>query len=187
MARPFHIVDVFAARAYAGNPLAVVVGNNLSEPTMQAIAAEMNFSETTFVSAMPDDGGHSMRIFTPAREIAFAGHPILGTAWVVRAYLIGAQRTDVRLDLAVGPVRVTFETGDDGNEVAWFEAPQVRYGETCAPALMADAIGVAPDDIDDAASSLVRVRARGGGGDARHVAVGGQVVPVVRGELTGEY
>ena len=55
---------------------------------MQQIAAETNYSETTFVKSVPeDDGGYRVRIFTPAREIAFAGHPILGTAWVVRYHV----------------------------------------------------------------------------------------------------
>ena len=80
--RGFHIVDVFAERPYAGNQLAVVVGaDGLSAPTMQQIAAETNYSETTFVgTARERDGGYRVRIFTPAREIAFAGH----RSWVPR-------------------------------------------------------------------------------------------------------
>ena len=89
MARPFHIVDVFAAHAYAGNPLAVVLdADDMDTATMQLVAAETNYSETTFVGSQPEaDGGYRVRLFTPAREIAFAGHPILGTAWVVRHHL----------------------------------------------------------------------------------------------------
>ena len=81
-----HIVDVFAEQRYAGNPLAVVTrADSLSSEQMQAIAAEINYSETTFVgSTVNADGSHPVRMFTPAREIAFAGHPILGTAWVIR-------------------------------------------------------------------------------------------------------
>jgi trans-2,3-dihydro-3-hydroxyanthranilate isomerase len=96
------------------------------------------------------DGGYRTRIFTPAREIAFAGHPILGTAWVVRESLRGRQEETLRLNLPVGQVPVTFETAGDSAEVAWFAAPQVRYGETCAIDPMAGAIGLAPADIDDA-------------------------------------
>ena len=78
-------VDVFTARRYAGNPLAVVIGDGLPDATMQRIAAEFNFSETTFVAPQPAaDVAWPVRIFTPARELAFAGHPILGTAWVLR-------------------------------------------------------------------------------------------------------
>ena len=79
----FYIVDVFAEQPYAGNPLAVVIGGDLPDETMQQVAAEANYSETTFVTSAPEaDGGYRVRLFTPAREIAFAGHPILGTAWV---------------------------------------------------------------------------------------------------------
>ena len=71
-----HIVDVFAEQRYAGNPLAVVTrADSLSSEQMQAIAAEINYSETTFVgSTVNADGSHPVRMFTPAREIAFAGH-----------------------------------------------------------------------------------------------------------------
>ena len=150
MSHRFHIVDVFAERAYAGNPLAVVIGDDLPEPTMQAIAAEMNFSETTFVRARPAaDDGYRTRIFTPAREIAFAGHPILGTAWVVRGILAPEATTQVTLNLAVGQVPVTFERTDDRSEVAWFAAPAVDYGDECPRELVATAIGLSPADIDD--------------------------------------
>jgi trans-2,3-dihydro-3-hydroxyanthranilate isomerase len=150
MAGRFYIVDVFAERPYAGNQLAVVVGaDDLSVETMQQIAAEMNYSETTFVgSAREQDDGYRVRIFTPAREIAFAGHPILGTAWVLRHCLEPVASAPVRLNLAVGQVPVSFETSPDGAEAAWFLAPPVVSGATCAREQIAAAIGVLPDDID---------------------------------------
>ncbi len=146
----FHIVDVFAERAYCGNPLAVVVGGDgLPDATMQLIAAEANYSETTFVGLHPaDDGGHRVRIFTPAREIDFAGHPILGTAWVLRHSLGGRSADPVRLNLAIGQVPVTFEQGATGGELAWFRAPAVRLGPACSRERIAAALGIAPDDID---------------------------------------
>lgn len=147
MKLPFHIVDVFAERRYAGNPLAVVLdADALDAATMQAIAAEANYSETTFVMAAPEaDGGWRTRLFTPAREIAFAGHPILGTAWVLRQRL-GAVDS-LRLNLPVGPVPVRFEAEGD-TEVAWFAAPPVTAGPACDPARMAAALGLGPEDID---------------------------------------
>lgn len=147
MSLPFHIVDVFAERRYAGNPLAVVLdADGLDAATMQAIAAEANYSETTFVMSAPEaDGGWRVRLFTPAREIAFAGHPILGTAWVLRQRL-GAV-AGVRLNLPVGPVPVRFEA-DGASEVAWFSAPPVTAGPSCAPERMAAALGLAAADID---------------------------------------
>ena len=112
MSHRFYMVDVFAERPYAGNQLAVVVGaDDMSGETMQQVAAEMNYSETTFVtSAHEADEEYRVRIFTPAREIAFAGHPILGTAWVVRHHVAPEAAGPVRLRLDVGQVPVTFET-----------------------------------------------------------------------------
>lgn len=152
MTQRFYIVDVFAERPYTGNQLAVVVGEGiLSDETMQQIAAETNYSETTFVTPGPEpDGGYRVRIFTPAREIAFAGHPILGTAWVIRHHVLPEASGPVRLNLALEQVPVTFERSAEGSEVAWFLAPPVALGKTCAPERMAAAVGVSPQDIDAA-------------------------------------
>lgn len=144
----FHIVDVFAERAYAGNPLAVVVGDEgLDRAAMQAIAAEINYSETAFVArAAQPDGAWRARLFTPAREIDFAGHPILGAAAVIRNRLACAG--PVRLDLRVGQVQVTFEPGEAGVELAWFRSPDVKLGATCDRGRMARALGLVAEDID---------------------------------------
>ena len=75
------MVDVFSDRPLAGNALCVVL-DPCPEPVMAAIAREVNLSETTFLTVV-DDGRYEMRIFTPARELPFAGHPSLGTAWVL--------------------------------------------------------------------------------------------------------
>jgi trans-2,3-dihydro-3-hydroxyanthranilate isomerase len=146
----FHIVDVFAERPYAGNQLAVIVGaGELSDDAMQRLAAETNYSETTFVTSAPEqDGGYRVRIFTPAREIAFAGHPILGTAWVIRHHVEPQASSAVRLNLLVGQVPVTFETSADGIEVAWFLAPPVVLGPTCARERIATALAISPADIE---------------------------------------
>ncbi len=150
MTQRIYLADVFAERRYAGNPLAVVIGDQaLPDDTMQRLAAEINYSETTFVAPLPlADGGYRVRIFTPAREIAFAGHPILGTASVLRHHLALPLSAPLRLNLMVGRVSVTFERAPDGLEVAWFEAPRVTLGATCERELMAAALGIAPHDID---------------------------------------
>jgi len=150
MTYSFHLVDVFAERPYAGNQLAVVThADDLSDETMQQIAAEMNFSETTFVySARQDDGGHRVRIFTPAREIAFAGHPILGTAWVIQRHLAPDASAPLQLNLAVGPIPVTFELAAGEDETVWFQAPRATPGATCAREPVAAALGISPEDID---------------------------------------
>lgn len=146
----FYIVDVFAERSYSGNQLAVVVGDDvLSDETMQQIAAETNYSETTFVTPEPEqDGGHRVRIFTPAREIAFAGHPILGTAWVLRHHVWPEASRPMRLNLAVGQVPVTFEISAEGAEVVWFIAPPVSLEATCDIELIAAALSLSSEDID---------------------------------------
>lgn len=151
MRHRFYIVDVFAGRPYTGNPLAVVLdADDLSAETMQQIAAETNYSETTFVSAAPDkDGGYRVRIFTPAREIAFAGHPILGTAWVIRQQLASGASGPVKLNLKVGQVPVSFERSAEGEEIAWFLAPQSAPGTCCEREAIAAALGIPPDDIAD--------------------------------------
>lgn len=144
------IVDVFAEHRNGGNPLAVVIGTDpIPDATMQRIATENNYSETTFVTALPEqNGGYAVRIFTPAREIDFAGHPLLGTAWVIRQQLAADAPGLIRLNLAMGQVAVTFEPTFDGDAVVWFEAPPMTLGASCAPEPMARALGISPGDID---------------------------------------
>lgn len=152
MTSDFYLVDVFAERAYAGNQLAVIVCDRvLSDERMRQIAAETNYSETTFVTPKPEhDDGYRVRIFTPAQEIVFAGHPILGTASVLRHHVVSGAPRSLRLNLAFGQVCVTFELYAEGKEQAWFFAPAVSLGEKCAAERIAVALGVLPDDIDPA-------------------------------------
>ena len=150
MTHRFYLVDVFAERPYTGNQLAVVVceGEALPAETMQLLAAETNYSETTFVTPVAErDGGFRVRIFTPAREIAFAGHPILGSAWVLRQLLAPGSTAPLRLNLAVGQVCVSLETSAQGGEALWFLAPAVSAGPTCSPEAMAAALGLSSLDI----------------------------------------
>jgi len=116
------IVDVFAETKYAGNQLAVVRdAGELSTGQMQAIARETNFSETTFVTHQFDDAA-AVRIFTPGYELPFAGHPTLGTAWV-----LGRDKPCFHLDLEIGRVTVRFER-ESG--ICWMEPPAPILGET---------------------------------------------------------
>jgi trans-2,3-dihydro-3-hydroxyanthranilate isomerase len=152
MAHRLYMVDVFAEKPYTGNPLAVIVSDEpLPDDAMQQVAAEINFSETTFVAPVPEhDGGYRVRIFTPAREIAFAGHPILGTAWIICHHFSSDSRV-VRLNLAVGQVPVTFERTDDGKEVAWFLAPAMVSGPGCDRERVAAALQLSPEDVSTSA------------------------------------
>jgi trans-2,3-dihydro-3-hydroxyanthranilate isomerase len=101
------VVDVFTDRPLAGNQLAVFTdARGLDDETMQALAREVNFSESTFVFP-PEDGGHArIRIFTPLVELPFAGHPTLGTAFVLAGPL---QTPELRLETARGIVPVRLE------------------------------------------------------------------------------
>ena len=133
------IVDVFAERPLAGNQLAVIRGcAHLDTAEMQAVAREMNFSETGFV-VEERPGEASVRIFTVDRELPFAGHPTIGTAWV-----LGGEGESYTLDLAAGRVRVTFAPGG----VAWMEPPPVALGDEVASERAAALAGLEAADLD---------------------------------------
>ena len=131
------IVDVFAETRLAGNQLAVVHdAGSLSETEMQAIALETNFSETTFVLSR-GDGRATVRIFTPAWELPFAGHPTIGTAWVLTE-----GEGEIILDLPVGPVEVFIRDG-----VAWMTPPEVTFSGTLDITEVAALVGLESDDL----------------------------------------
>ena len=133
------IVDVFAERPLSGNQLAVVRDcAQLDAATMQAVAREMNFSETTFVVEEHTDEA-KVRIFTPDRELPFAGHPTLGTAWV-----LGRERNEYALDLPAGRVRVTFEADD----IVWMEPPPVEMGTRLEVRRAAELLGLDESELD---------------------------------------
>ena len=133
------IVDVFAEQPLAGNQLAVVREvAGLTSEAMQDIAREMNFSETTFVISEADRRA-SVRIFTPAWELPFAGHPTLGTAWV-----LAQGQGQYVLDLEAGAVPVEFNDG-----VGWMTPPPVVLGDTFAVADAANLIGLDATALDD--------------------------------------
>jgi len=80
----YEVVDVFTDTAFSGNPLAVVLdGDDLSDAQMQRLAREFNLSETAFPLRAPDGASYGLRIFTPAKELPFAGHPSVGAAWLL--------------------------------------------------------------------------------------------------------
>jgi trans-2,3-dihydro-3-hydroxyanthranilate isomerase len=134
----YSIVDVFAEAPFGGNPLAVVRdAARLDTATMQAIAREMNLSETTFVTAEARDRA-TVRIFTPYEEMPFAGHPTLGTAWV----LSGGNRP-FTLALKAGEVPVHFENG-----CAWMTPPPAKLGTGVPARVAARSIGLAESDLD---------------------------------------
>jgi len=147
---PFYIVDVFTQQKYSGNQLAVFRIGALSDAEMQAIALETHFSETTFIlSDEARDGGYDVRIFTPEQELPFAGHPTLGTAYVIQQHLIGKPIERVVLNLAVGQIPVTFSYRDERPEMLWMQQKAPQFGPTVQPELLAAALKLDVEDIDD--------------------------------------
>jgi trans-2,3-dihydro-3-hydroxyanthranilate isomerase len=144
----FHIVDVFGERKYAGNQLAVVLpGGPLSAADMQSIAREFNFPETTFLgSRLPKRGGYPVRIFTPRKEVPFAGHPTLGTAFVIRNHVAPKKTATLALDLRIGRIPVRFVPRDPG--LAWMRQQAPSFGPIHPRAAAAALVGLASRDLD---------------------------------------
>jgi trans-2,3-dihydro-3-hydroxyanthranilate isomerase len=115
------VADVFTDKPLTGNQLAVFTdARSLDGETMQRLAKEMNLSETVFVLP-PSEGGHArIRIFTPARELPFAGHPVLGSAFVLAAPL---QLGEIRLETGSGIVPVTLEREGARIVFGWMQQP----------------------------------------------------------------
>jgi trans-2,3-dihydro-3-hydroxyanthranilate isomerase len=151
MRRRFVTLDVFTDQRFAGNPLAVVLdAEGLVDATLQAIAREFNLSETVFVLAPSLAGPRArLRIFTPLSELAFAGHPTVGTAALLARLDGGSQAREFLLEEGVGPVHCTVEPVDEDHAHARFELPRVptALGPVAAPERVAAALGLSPTDI----------------------------------------
>lgn len=151
----FHTLDVFTTQRFGGNPLAVVLdADGLSAEAMQAVAREFNLSETVFVMT-PANPGHTarIRIFTPAAELPFAGHPTVGTA-----ILLAGLRTSglgdyssaiIALEETIGLVRVGVRLGKGQSAFAEFDAPKLPEDLGSVPAIedIAAAVGLIPSEI----------------------------------------
>jgi trans-2,3-dihydro-3-hydroxyanthranilate isomerase len=131
----FYTVDIFAESRYAGNQLAVFTSaSSVSEIEMQKIAKEMNYSETTFVlSDRRRNGGYDVRIFTPNEEVPFAGHPTLGTAYVIQQAIIRKAVKSIVLNLKVGQVPVSLSYRDRAPDLLWMKQIQPTFGKTELP------------------------------------------------------
>ncbi|MFB6276232.1 MAG: PhzF family phenazine biosynthesis protein [Halothece sp.] len=150
---PFYIVDVFAVDQYTGNQLAVFTNaEQLSDHKMQEIAKEINFSETTFIDASPEtENCYNVRIFTPKQELPFAGHPTLGTAYIIRESVISQQEkinfNQITLNLKAGKIPVKWENTPQGEEVLWMQQNQPQFGQTISPETMASVLNISPEAI----------------------------------------
>ena len=131
--RVYHLVDVFTDRAFGGNPLAVFLdGKGMSDGLMQAIAKEFNLSETTFVLPPQNPANDfRVRIFTPAAELPMAGHPTVGTTFVLtRAGLVrpGTGRTTITLEEGVGPIPVAIDWKNSEPSFIEMQQPLPEFG-----------------------------------------------------------
>ncbi len=151
----YHILDVFTDQHFSGNPLAVVLGaQGLHATTMQAIAREFNLSETVFV-APPENPMHSarIRIFTPERELPFAGHPTVGTAVLLadlRSPAVNGERDAIiALEETIGTVRVGVRERTGSAPFAEFDAPRLPEVHPKAPPAerLASVLGLLPREI----------------------------------------
>ena len=148
----FIICDVFSSQRFGGNQLAVLPdATGLTEDQMQQVAREFNFSESTFV--FPPESGHSrkVRIFTPAREVPFAGHPNIGTAFALAStgeFGEFEDRLQVVFEEAAGLVKVSIERRDEDRLWCELTAPQsLRLGPVVMPELAAAALSLETPDI----------------------------------------
>lgn len=144
-------VDVFTDRPLTGNSLAVVLdGQGLAADEMQAIAREMNLAETTFLlPPTRSDCLARVRIFTPGRELPFAGHPTLGTAWVLASHgLVPSGTRDFALEEGIGPVPVELEGDPRRPGFVWMRQQTATFGPELDDRIaIARALGLEVDDL----------------------------------------
>lgn len=148
LSKKFYLVDVFSKEKYAGNQLAVIRdARQLSDVEMQRIAKEMNFSETTFIrSERPIRGGYDVRIFTPEKEIPFAGHPTLGTAFIIQRKILRKPVRSLLLNLKIGQIPVMFSYS--GEHVLWMKQLSPSFGKTFDSSFVSQILNLNKDDLE---------------------------------------
>jgi trans-2,3-dihydro-3-hydroxyanthranilate isomerase len=144
----YRLVDVFTQEQFQGNQLAVFLNaRGLDAARMQRIARELNLPEVTFIfPASLDECVADIRIFTPLKEMLFAGHPTIGTAFVLRDEgLVSPALSEFQLQEKVGPVPV--RVANDGSEIIWLKTPQIQWEKTYDPVLCARVLGLELGDL----------------------------------------
>ncbi|MEO7977142.1 PhzF family phenazine biosynthesis protein [Flavobacterium sp.] len=124
MSLPFYIVDVFTDKKYAGNQLAVFLeAGSLSLNEMQKIAREINFAESTFITKLDKENNKAeIKIFTPSQEMQFAGHPIIGTSWVLIHKIFDNSPENIKLNVPIGPILI-----HQSEDLIWLKAAQPKF------------------------------------------------------------
>jgi len=146
----FFILDVFAETKLSGNQLAVFLDpEKLSTHQMQQIAHEMHYSETTFVnSRVRKDKGYDVRIFALETELPFAGHPTLGTAYIIQSQVIKKPVPEVRLNMKVGQIPVKFTYLGKKPKILWMRQRSPKFGKRYQPGPVADFLSLDESDLD---------------------------------------
>lgn len=151
----YRIVDVFTTEALEGNALAVFTdASQIDEAIMQKIAREMNLAETTFVlPADSPDCAARVRIFTPKKEMTFAGHPTIGTSFVLLDEGAIRNHDSFCLEEKVGPVQIWVEHAK--RPMIWLRTPPISEGRVFDRSLCAQALGIETDDLLDVEPQLL--------------------------------
>jgi trans-2,3-dihydro-3-hydroxyanthranilate isomerase len=146
----FYLVDVFAEEKYAGNQLAVFRHvTKLSDSQMQRIAKEMHFSETTFILSDEErDGGYDVRIFAPETELNFAGHPTLGTAFVIQREIVKKPVEKIVLNLKAGKIPVFFDYTSKKSCILWMKQLQPTFGKKFDANLVSSILSLDVSDVN---------------------------------------
>src|SRR5436305_1790463 len=150
----YHLVDVFTDRIFGGNQLAVLTnGRGISSELMQSIAKEFNLSETTFVLPPKDAANdYHVRIFTPGKELPMAGHPTIGTSFILaREHMIELRPDEVTIKLEEGvgliPVQINFKEGQP--DLIWMQQPLPQFGPRFEERdAIAEMLSLSPDAIE---------------------------------------
>ncbi|AKD55244.1 PhzF family phenazine biosynthesis protein [Spirosoma radiotolerans] len=147
----FYIVDVFATNKYEGNQLAVFLDldNQLSDEHMQRMALEINFAETTFIKAIKDGLRFVVRIFTPEQEVPFAGHPSLGTSYIITKFILPQAPTRLTLELAHSDIEISIREPEKLDESIFsMRQAQPEFGHTFTRNEVSAELNIKPEDID---------------------------------------
>lgn len=146
----YYVVDVFAENRYEGNQLAVFLGGeNLTEAEMLRIAKEINYAEITFLQAeAAKNGGYNVRIFTPVEEVPFAGHPSLGTAYIIQTQILNEPVSKITLNEKAGSIPISWNKQDSLTDVLWMEQLPPAFSRILPPESLLSVLNITENDLD---------------------------------------
>jgi trans-2,3-dihydro-3-hydroxyanthranilate isomerase len=142
---------VFAEGKHTGNQLGVFRHpEDLSDSDMQRLAKEMNYSETTFILSEEErDGGYDVRIFTPEKELPFAGHPTLGTAYVIQQEIVRKPVETINLNLKIGQIPVTLGYSEGQPDILWMKQKHPAFGQILDKKAISSVLGLEEREMDE--------------------------------------